>query len=357
MSLGGALYYAIQHQKTESLKAILQHPDANLNGTTSQRPILMAAQIGDMDAFSALYHDKRCDVTAMDENGNDILMIAATHGQTTIAKTVLQGIQTKNMRKNRQGDDALSRAITFGHPDMVDLLLADGRCDTHLAIFSAIKSRNTVMLDTILKNTNPKDLAEHLNNPLPTNDGNAAVHPLYYATSFGNPDVFRQLFEHPLTKVEMAKNSDGLTPLILACEESDEGYYQIIRIILDDPRQIIDPNTPSMGYTALGQCIRHQNTEAARILLAHERVDPNMVATEMAIPRYDNLRRLKKYASDSLLLKHALSSPNTTSCAIAAMIIDHPKMNPATETKYQPMVNEWRTRRSAANNTMAHPAR
>jgi ankyrin repeat protein len=91
----------------------------------SQKEALAAAHRGNSGTLSKLLESGKVPPSAVDEEGNSLLMLAVREGHTEAATTVLR-FRPQLDHRNRSGDTALMFAASRGDMKLLDLLLTSG---------------------------------------------------------------------------------------------------------------------------------------------------------------------------------------------------------------------------------------
>lgn len=316
-------------------------PNADINSA-----IIHASENGNAELLKLLLTHKRADPAHWNSNA---LGVAARAGQTATAKLLLD-----DKRADPNKCEALSKAVSGGHVEIVKLLLADKRIHTIkyakkydygyvIRMFefnnrtSILSNRQLEILPLLLQdkrfdpssNNNAAIISfcksgkleaisllledKRVDPSLPNNEAIIAL--------LGNWPNSRMIEYYPNYRINLLK----LVNLLLQCkgvdpsaqdnaaiiEASESGYYELVKFLLQDPR--IDPS--AQKNSAIISSSKAGHTELVKLLLKDKRVDPsarNSYALHEAFrknhPEVVNLLLQDKRVNPFVISKYSLRS-------------------------------------------------
>ncbi|XP_046365352.2 putative ankyrin repeat protein RF_0381 isoform X1 [Haliotis rufescens] len=179
---------ACREGKLEIVKNILSTGSADINNKSQDgwTPVLLAANTGRKDIFDELVK-KGCNLSAVLDNGNNILHVACLTGNTDITEylTAVVSIDSKGM----YGRTAVMKAAAVGNKNVFQLLVGKG-CN-----LSAVD-------DT----------------------GNTILH---LACFGGNVHVVEYLITHKIADIE-SRGQAGRTPVMFAAGTGDQKVFDLL---------------------------------------------------------------------------------------------------------------------------------
>ncbi|XP_048258283.1 serine/threonine-protein phosphatase 6 regulatory ankyrin repeat subunit B-like isoform X2 [Haliotis rufescens] len=246
---------ACREGKLEIVKNILSTGSADINNKSQGgwTPVLLAANTGRKDIFDVLVK-KGCNLSAVLDNGNNILHVSCLSGNTDITEylTAVVSIDSKGM----YGRTAVMKAAAVGNKNVFDLLVGKG-CDLsavddggynilHLACFSDnvyivehlithkiadIESRGNfgrtpVMCASWVGRQKVFDLLVGKGCDLSAvdDDGNNILH---IACFGGNVYIVEYLITHNTADIE-SRGNFGTTPVMAAAEKGQQKVFDLL---------------------------------------------------------------------------------------------------------------------------------
>ena len=129
------LHYCIISGCTESVKHVIGVPECNVNqvNVKGNAPLHVACKLKNIAAVELLVENERCDLNIHNRKGDTALHIAASiesNGiENLIVKYLLRSGKCDLNQVNSEHQTPLHVACKYGHVRVVEMLVADKRCD------------------------------------------------------------------------------------------------------------------------------------------------------------------------------------------------------------------------------------
>ncbi|XP_067675635.1 ankyrin repeat domain-containing protein 50-like [Haliotis asinina] len=147
------LYAAIVLGHMNLLKKLVKLPsfDISRKDQLGRSPVMVAALHGRQPEFDYLVLEGG-DISHVDEDGNDFLMLAAMGGSADIVQHLISMKIFDINKQNLKGINPLLAAISEGHEDAFDVLLSAGGAvpDSSDCVMKSVKTGNIHILKTLL---------------------------------------------------------------------------------------------------------------------------------------------------------------------------------------------------------------
>ena len=205
------------------------------------------------------------ELDTQDGEGNTALYLAISKKQTDIVKQLLQKGADPNQKKHG-GDSPLILAVeNHGPVEIVELLLNNNRINVNIknskdqtALFIALTLGRWPIANALIDMGIDTNIAQG-----DDSDDKNLITPLIIAVDTENPDMDTIL--NLLKKgadPNMATNTDGATPLILACER---GNIAVVKVLLEKGA---DPNkADKSGRKPISVAIRNERLNIVEVLI------------------------------------------------------------------------------------------
>lgn len=224
-----------------------------------------AVREGQVGWLELLLSDGR-DIDAVLGNGRTPLNVAVVQGQFPMVELLVRHHANINKPSNDNGLAVLQIAIQNGFTDITRLLL-DNKVDLNTwvgsgtALLSAVDANNIEIVKLLLENDLNVNLAEYdptgLQSSLQQWNGEME-------NSTWDGDADSSDFDDNVRDLTLETN--GLTPLKIAAEQ---GYTNIVKLLLDYNAYVNSAATGTNGLTALQAAAGGGHTEIVNLLLAH----------------------------------------------------------------------------------------
>jgi ankyrin repeat protein len=195
-------------------------------------------------------------LNAIDEDGNNVLILASAKGNARCVKFLTQDSLVKLNEKNKDGDTALRVAANNGHQDIVERLIERGAdIDAtnekgHTALIGAACQGHLNIVKMLLKEDAKTDITGTDGNNLKT-----------CARSSGNQDVIKAINE-----LDMLKNLEK--PLLEALKNREELDINFVKKILSEKSFDIEYKNEN-GENALFLASNHHHyTDIVKLLIS-----------------------------------------------------------------------------------------
>ncbi len=208
-NLFSAIDFADENEFPSLCDAAISHgANVNTNNIFGRHPIVCAILRGSLPILRCLF--ARGALTPdPDQNGEDIVMIAAFKGHADIVKFLITDGNMLNDAKDIQGMTALHSATLFGHTQTMKILLEYGSCPDTLS--------SVIRVDILQK------LFGYSFNEFNIFSNGKNITPLMIATANQNYDAVNLLLEHK------AKTDLGaVPPLLIAIKNNDVQMIEIL---------------------------------------------------------------------------------------------------------------------------------
>ncbi|KIW27808.1 uncharacterized protein PV07_07513 [Cladophialophora immunda] len=241
-----------------------------------QTPLSRAAEAGDENVVDTLLADKVVDINIRDHKGRTPLLLAAEGGHSKVVAQLLGRGANPNL-EDLSGSTPLWEATNNGHTTVVRQLIDCDRMFNWNAIKATYRISHgstalSIALDGLHHNA---DLTKRLHEVavmlsqvdgvdpfVPHERGNA----LELAAQYKNEDAALILLD------KFGTGQQGGDLLVTAVKS---GSTRLVEALLTDHG--VDPNDPGKyGYRPLTMAIQSDQAATARLLLAHERIQPCM---------------------------------------------------------------------------------
>ncbi|XP_067653188.1 serine/threonine-protein phosphatase 6 regulatory ankyrin repeat subunit A-like [Haliotis asinina] len=193
--------------------------DINAKNSDGETPVMLAANSGDREIFDNLVR-KGADLSAIDEDGDNILHLACRGGNVKIVNYILiQNIVDINA-KNSDGETPVMLAANSGDREIFDSLVRKG------ADLSVIDEDGDNILHLACRGGNVKILLlESGADPsLVNRDGDNVLH---LACMRWDEEVVKQVLKLHALNIN-CRGSNGMTPLLLAAEYNTYNVFELL---------------------------------------------------------------------------------------------------------------------------------
>lgn len=289
--------------------------------------------------------NKACE---LDTDRTPWLYMAASRGDIDSVNALVENPHTdlEYQEINNENQTALFSAVSFGHSEIVDILLKHGanpnttRKDDITPLYMAVHDNNLEIVKLLLKAKNidpnyslsslymavtkgninivkellacPKldpNKTYHLNDQdysplyLAVSEGTVEIVevllqakninpnqatstvpcPLYVAVKNGNLEMVKHLLKHPRINPNQAFSSESLTPLFMAAKN---GHTEIVKTLLAHNRVRVHHSFNNNGESPLLVAAENGHSEIVRILLENNKINPNESRVDKTTPLY-----------------------------------------------------------------------
>ncbi|KAI1328971.1 ankyrin repeat-containing domain protein [Xylariaceae sp. FL0255] len=300
------LCLAAKANKASHVKLLLEHPNIEINKTSSSRDAPRATALwhamerGHTQVARLLLTQEDIDATAHPKNDMALLQLATKNRDIDILHELLpQNTTNLNLTTCSEGNP-LAQAVDLGQFHIVRLLLEQPDIDPN-ARFENFQSDSIMRLITNKKTGN-----YHLYDPCQGMETYGSVaHVWISAWSLAsNTQCLEALLQHNKIDPNLKDDRFKRTPLYVAVLYEEQ---ERVQLLLAHPRT--NPNLRDIyGWTALHGAVYCRNSRIVGFLLAHAQIDPNRADEEGRTP---------------LLI--AVDRENET---IARQLLKHPKTRP-----------------------------
>ena len=217
--------------------------------------------------------------------GSTPLIVACEKGHCEVVELLLAHTKTDvNKTMSVNGSTPLTMACWKGHNKVVELLLAHPMTDVNKTMTMTnswdLECQATGATPLIIACTEGHERVVQLLLSHPETKVNQAttdyygIPPFFCACWFSYNGVARLLLEHPETDVNQPRNSDGATPLYIACEFAHEsvGAMETVRLLLAHPNTNVNQARTDGDTPLCVACHSLQGeSEAVKLLLSDSR--------------------------------------------------------------------------------------
>ncbi len=224
-----ALHGAVANGHRDIVQCLLMKDGIDINmryKAGDLTPLLFACQRDDNEIICLLLDHPTININVPDLKGTTALMIAAARGNREIVQRLLVKPEIQINIQNGHGITALMCAVYYGHKEVAQLLLGQ----------------------------------QGININAVSNTGDTA---LVIAIQKSNKEITKLLLDNPGTDFQLANQSNGMTPLMIAAKE---GHAEIIGLLLVKHNISINVQDKD-GWTALMLAAFHGHPVAVRSLL------------------------------------------------------------------------------------------
>lgn len=247
-------------------------------GRTELAQFLNAAASGNNDAIWIL-RDRGIDINTATAFGSTALHEAASHGQNSTIKLLLNSPEINKEARDNRGNTPLLAAAWAAHFTSLKILIDHGanprvmNDDGVCALHAAAKMGQADCTRTLLQKSVPASLAEK----------DTKMTPLHYAAAQGSVEVMKMLIEHE-AEINL-QDSKGWTPLHYTAQLNRE---DCARLLLQKNASLYSEDRRS-DHTPLSVAFLWDSTEVKNIFLQHL-AEFNVLPQSVGVEFHDAVR-------------------------------------------------------------------